>query len=304
MNDTKAWTWRHAITRSGLPPTTRHVLLTVSLFMNEVGGGCYPTQKQLAEATGLSERAVREHLDVAQRAGWILRSEHGFRGQKWRNHEYQACWPDPQNVEKGAEPDAGPFLEGAEPDAERCGTSRQKVRNVVPPTSPDTNPDTSPPDAQARGGEDQFDILWSGWPKDQLPDNQGSARKAFLALSVEDREKAVSGADLYRQTMLKRSKPRRMIPYLREALFLDFHDNPTIDKDGDFVFKPGHPEWSAWLGVIRREYGDAAVQRAVARGFLCRKTRWPEGYSLDQKVTKMAPYKSDLVSEPVTSGAQ
>jgi hypothetical protein len=126
----RAWTWRHLILKSDLSATTRHVLLTLSCFMNDVGGGCYPTQEQLAEATGLSDRAVRKHLELAESAGWLKRTEHGFRGQRWRNTEYWALWPDPLDVDEGAEPRSARVEESS-------GTSFRKVRNQVPTTSPD-----------------------------------------------------------------------------------------------------------------------------------------------------------------------
>lgn len=279
MSETRAWTWRHAIIKSGLPPTTRHVLLTISCFMNEMGDGCYPTQKQLADATGLSERAVRQHLDVAEKAGWIKRQEHGFRGQKWRNHEYQACWPEPQDVEKGAAPDAGPSEKGEEPLA-------GKVRNDVPEgAAPDSayqsihqSNNQSTPDARAREGEGDFNILWSEWPAQHRPDHRPTAESIFAKLGAEDQRNARRGAELYRTTMARRGKPARMVTYLRNRLFNEFHDGPEIDKDGDFVIRSDQPEWSVWMGAIRREHGERGVQIAARERYLCRKTRWPDGH--------------------------
>lgn len=156
----RAWTWRHAIIKSDLPATTRHVLLTVSCYMNEVGGGCYPTQQQLSEATGLSDRAVRTHLEVAETAGWIKRTEHGFKGQKWRNHEYTASWP------KGEEAGSAANIKGEERNSARVGKAEEagsaKVRNEVPTNSPFTNPiAASQQQAGASKPETDFDNLQS-----------------------------------------------------------------------------------------------------------------------------------------------
>lgn len=279
MSQSRAWTWRHAIIKSDLPATTRHVLLTISCFMNELGDGCYPTQKQLCDATGLSERAVRDHLQIAEDRGWIKRKEHGFRGQRWRNHEYQAVWPDPQDVGERAAPDAGPSDQGAAPSSERCGTSHQNVRQEVPPTSPDTNPYTSPPSAPERAGEGDFDILWSRWPEGQRPDNRKHAEGLFRRLSPEEKSQALSAFESYSTAMIRRGKPRRMVTYLKERLFIDFVDAPEVDEDGRFRITPKRPEWGAWLGVIRKKYGDDAVQRTVMRGFYLPETRWPPGHS-------------------------
>jgi len=102
----RAWTWRHAILESDLKPTTRHVLLTISCHMNDVGEGCYPTTKDLQCETGLSERAVCEHINLAVAAGWLKKFQHGFRGQKWKQNEYRPAWPKvSEDAEKGTDPD-------------------------------------------------------------------------------------------------------------------------------------------------------------------------------------------------------
>jgi hypothetical protein len=49
-----------------------------------VGEGCYHTTKELAQFTGLSERAVCTHIENAAKLGWLKKSQHGFRGQKWK----------------------------------------------------------------------------------------------------------------------------------------------------------------------------------------------------------------------------
>ena len=143
MSDTsRAWSWRHAILKSDLSPTTRHVLLTLSCYMNDLGGGCYPTQEDLAKASGLSDRAVRKHLELAESLGWLKRNEHGFRGQRWRNTEYWALWPDLLDVEKGEEPRSAP-------SAERSGTTFRKVRNDVPTTTPINSNTPKAPEGRA-----------------------------------------------------------------------------------------------------------------------------------------------------------
>ena len=94
-----AWSWRHAILKSSLPSTTRHVLLTLSCHMNDVGEGCFPSTKTLAMETGLSERSVCTHLELAETRGWITREQHGFRGSKWKRNEYRPMWPSDETDE-------------------------------------------------------------------------------------------------------------------------------------------------------------------------------------------------------------
>lgn len=121
----RAWTWRQAILKTYLPATTKHVLLVISCHMNDMGEGCYPSTKTLAERCSLSERSVCTHIEDAENAGWLAVQRHGFAGQKWSRHEYMPAWPkgaesDAQS-EKGTEPDDEKALnltpKGTEPDA-------------------------------------------------------------------------------------------------------------------------------------------------------------------------------------------
>jgi len=89
-----------------LPSTTRHVLLTLSVWMRGTveghdaqdiaemeGYNCFPTTRRLAKNTGLSQRCVIEHLDKAHSLGWIQRWERGV-GRAWKGTEYIPCIPN------------------------------------------------------------------------------------------------------------------------------------------------------------------------------------------------------------------
>ena len=67
------FSWRGAISSKHGPtsPTRRHVLLVLSLHMNEKGGSAFPSTRTLAEETGLSRRAVETHLRIAGTEGWL-----------------------------------------------------------------------------------------------------------------------------------------------------------------------------------------------------------------------------------------
>jgi|GEM_PF-6223465 len=93
MSDSTFFSWRKAILKSALPPTTRHVLLTIGCHMNDAGESCFPSIKLLCEETGLSNRAVITHIHNATELGWITVGRHGFAGQKWAAHEYRPAWP-------------------------------------------------------------------------------------------------------------------------------------------------------------------------------------------------------------------
>jgi len=66
--------WRGAIAASALEPPSRHVALTLSLYMNERGGSAFPSVETLAKDTGLSGRAVQQHLGKLVNGGWLSRT--------------------------------------------------------------------------------------------------------------------------------------------------------------------------------------------------------------------------------------
>lgn len=70
-----AWTWRRALLSSDLPGTTKHVLLTLSCHIPEIGGAAWPSIATLAAETSLTEATVKKHLRAGLEAGWIARQK-------------------------------------------------------------------------------------------------------------------------------------------------------------------------------------------------------------------------------------
>jgi hypothetical protein len=66
------FTWRTAIAKSDLPPTARHVALTLSLYMNERGGSAWPSLSTLAGDSGLSTRSIMRAIRVLEREHYLL----------------------------------------------------------------------------------------------------------------------------------------------------------------------------------------------------------------------------------------
>ena len=57
--------WERAMTlQPDIQPTTKHVLLTLAVFMDEKAT-CFPSVSLLSERTGLSRRCVCEHFEKA-----------------------------------------------------------------------------------------------------------------------------------------------------------------------------------------------------------------------------------------------
>lgn len=162
-----AWSWRHAFSRSDLPPSTKLVLHTLGMFMNEFGESCHPSVADICRHSGLDKKTVLKHLGLARDAGWIAVSQHGYRGQRWKRQEYVACWPE-RDLVAPCPPDDDGEGGGVVPPPSGAGKVVESVpegggiegSKVVEPlhqdkTSPDTTPVTSPVEREAREREDE-----------------------------------------------------------------------------------------------------------------------------------------------------
>ena len=150
----RAWSWRNAILKSKLPATTKHVLMVISCHMNDMGEGCYPSTKRIAEFASLSERSVCTHIEDAGKAGWLEVKTHGYSGQGWARHEYLPLWPE--GTEFNSAPSAErtePRAQGAEPDDEKALKDVQRNISVEIPKEQHTQRAC------------RFDELWNIYPR-------------------------------------------------------------------------------------------------------------------------------------------
>jgi hypothetical protein len=78
--------WRDLITSEEGPasPTTRHILLTISIYINKNTKSCFPSIETISKATRLSKRSVCTHLKIAEDQGWINKIPLGKGGRGWR----------------------------------------------------------------------------------------------------------------------------------------------------------------------------------------------------------------------------
>lgn len=83
---TLLFSWRWALLGSSLPPTARHVALTLSMHMDRAGE-CFPSIDTLAAETGLAYDSVRRTLRALEVAGWVERRvDHRGEGRGTRVH--------------------------------------------------------------------------------------------------------------------------------------------------------------------------------------------------------------------------
>lgn len=86
--------WQKAVNseHGPLKSTTRLLLLVLSVFMGK-NGFCFPSTKKIAQASGLSERSVCDHIKVAVEAGWLEKIENTGHGKSWKRNSYKAKKP-------------------------------------------------------------------------------------------------------------------------------------------------------------------------------------------------------------------
>lgn len=171
--------WRQIIASKSGPhsPVTRHLLLTMSLHMDENGKSCFPSTRTLAEETALSERSVVSHIARAIDAGWLIQSQRGLSGQGWKRHQYQARIPlealkEVQHVNH----------EGAERPS-------SKVLNEVQSSSSNNSPKKmfNQDSDQIRLASLLFALIQKNHPKAKAPNLQKWARHIDLSIRCDGR---------------------------------------------------------------------------------------------------------------------
>lgn len=148
----KIWSWRQAVAKADIPALTKLVLYTLANYMNEHGGGCYPSVETIKKDSGLSKQSVITHLDIAERHGFIKRKKHGFAGQKWARNEYLPAYPAACTIgeaqgncddNKDSQADRPPISEGGQSNDERQSTTHKNVVNDVDTNSPVNSPENT-----------------------------------------------------------------------------------------------------------------------------------------------------------------
>lgn len=272
-----------AIRQRGLKPATKLVLWQLCDRHNP-DQGCFPSQDKLADDCEMSRSALNEHLKALEEKGLIRREQRiNEKTKRQQSTSYVFAFEPEFTCASSAAPE--PHV--VEPCPETVHGSVSGIQGKPCPENdqsrvriPDTNlvkePVIEPSGARERAGDGDFSKFWVEWPDLHRPDNREAAETVFRKLSADQQRQASELAREYRRIQVLRSKPARMFPYLKDRLFLDLIDAPQVDKDGDFVITPDRPEWSQWLGDIRRRHGELAVQSIIRQRKFIVKTRWPE----------------------------
>lgn len=134
------WDWRGLVIcyAPNIAPL-KHLLLTLSCYMDSVGGSCFPSIDTLVDVTSMSRPTILKYLKIAQETGWIEVEKHGLSGQQWARNQYSANVPIDvisqinkhddsggkavKEVNRVNEKAVNPFNEGGKTDSERRLTS-------------------------------------------------------------------------------------------------------------------------------------------------------------------------------------
>jgi len=90
----KIWSWRHAIQVADIPSVTKLVLLNLSIYHNDRGEGFWPSYERQAIDTGLSRRAVIEHIHKAVELGFLEKQSELRDNGSASSNRYFPCIPD------------------------------------------------------------------------------------------------------------------------------------------------------------------------------------------------------------------
>ena len=160
--------WERALRKADVPATRKLVLLTLSSFANK-NGEARPSQEKIAEASGLSVRAVGGHVREALNEGWLVRTRKG-RGagenrRKALASEYLLTIPVPTDNRHHVPVDSDdnrhdvPAESGSQPAPERV-VNRHEVptfstRNIPPSHLPSVETVNTPADNAERARQIQ-----------------------------------------------------------------------------------------------------------------------------------------------------
>lgn len=85
--------WQEAVIESGLKAGVIHACLGLSLWMNNDGKSCYPTEDSIAKRLKCTQKTIRENINKAVNAGFIQKYKHSKKGKRGFNYGYIAKIP-------------------------------------------------------------------------------------------------------------------------------------------------------------------------------------------------------------------
>jgi len=86
--------WQRCILNSDdLQATTRHVLLTLSIYMDADGTGAFPSMRTLAKSMMRSKNTVNYHIRLAESKGYLKIHKDMGHAKGWKKNNYSVRFP-------------------------------------------------------------------------------------------------------------------------------------------------------------------------------------------------------------------
>lgn len=91
----KIITWRQSIIKSqALKSNTKHVLVNLSFYINDVGNANFPSVQTLSEDTSLPTSGVISALNMAEAYGYLQKTNGGAYQSEWIEGKYVPMIPN------------------------------------------------------------------------------------------------------------------------------------------------------------------------------------------------------------------
>ena len=251
----KVWSWRQANQQAQIPSTTKLVLFNLSVYMNEMGQGCFPSIQQQAFDTSLTERSICTHLQIAKENGFLKIRKHGFGGKEWARNEYTANYPE------GTELGSMPYEKALNVLPKGTESDDIKALNDVQSNTPNNTPVNSPTNTSVKPTQsypEKFEQLWSIWPRHE---GKRNALKAYQqATKRSNHDEIINGCHTIANAHRDCSTPDRYIPHLATWLNRDgwHYDPATIRRSNDPASQTAHQKRGA--GATAMVAGHRALQ--------------------------------------------
>lgn len=183
------WTWRDAIRKAAVPPATKLLCYTLSLYMTDVGRGCWPSVKALMADTGMSNTSIATHLQNAVAAELLAVSRSKGNDGRLQHYVYHPRFPTCTELPSGGEEGDGLQVKNLHEDSPGEKSSpgpgekntAVQVKNLhVKNTSKKelSNTPVAPKGAKGVAGKLPDDWLlpdeWRQWAAEDAPKHAGS----------------------------------------------------------------------------------------------------------------------------------
>lgn len=225
------FTWRSALVGadSTLTPEARHVALTLSLHMSELGDSCFPGQRLLTQQTGFgSKNTVVKYLDELEKKGWLeitrparkLAGGPGCRG----TNTYRAVIPALSGKGQPSDP---------LPDFERVTNGSRMGHPSEPEDVEDVEDVKDLKQTRAREADPEFAEFWKLYPeRDGKKLAKGKAEAVFHKTPKRERRALFVGVRHYAQACRSGiTKAKDAHRWLRDRDWLDWQTPAEPDPD-------------------------------------------------------------------------